>query len=1086
MKKNSKILFLVICLFVFTSLQRLYCQSYASLPFFDGFEADWINSGGIRDVPSIYWKNTPVTTDSSWSRDDDGELRRAWRQNIAGYTPSGAFRTSHSARFHSYDALVGTTGKLDLYINLSTYSDTKTLTFWHINYYGPDKLEVFLSTNGGLTFGNALTTVVANSVWTKVTVDLGTISSSTCVIRFKGTGDYGGSDIGIDNVSVTTPTTPVTANFITDKTIGVGSAFVSFYNNSSANATAFKWYFNNVTTPDATSENAMYKFTTPGTYTVKLTSTATNADSITKYDLITIIPQPYATLPFSESFDSIWINRDSIRDVPTLYFKNSPSVGDRTWARNDDIYGKWVNYIGGNQNAFIGANFTSHWARFNSYNYKKTGNLDAYINFSTQTGNKTLTFWYINKSAFNGLEVLYSTDGGTNFTSLDTIYNIPEWSRFAYELGNINSTTGVIRFKAYGNYYNPFDIGLDEIHVENPLISPVIANISADTLIGEKPLLVHFEDNSYGAPTEWEWDFDNNGIVDSITQNPSFTFNELGVYTVKLKASKNGSSDTVVRTNLIKVDGYLPLPLDETFESEWISKDYNRDVPAIYANNTPATGNNSWSRNDDGYNRGAWYNSYGAYNPTGAENSLHSARIHSYNSNQIGILDFKLDFSNVAGNKTLSFWYINMNGNDSLKVYLSTNEGTNFGSALVSLDTSKTWKKITINLGNITTTKGVLRFRAKCDNGNSDIGIDQIYLDITGENKVVADFEADVLQGASPLTVNFTDLSTGTPTGWKWDFDNDGKVDDTSQNPSYTYKNAGFYTVKFTALRNSSYSEITKTAYIQVRAFDSITFTENFDSVWIDKLDNRDVPTINADNKPATGYNSWSRSDDGLLRGAWSEDGGEYFPAGAGGTGYSARFHSTSTTDTGTLDFAINFSKPGRKSLSFWYINANGTDKLNVYLSTDNGQTFGKPLKSYNTAEKWKNQVLNLGRSANSACIVRFEAIGDNGSSDIGLDNIQITIAPNSTDVDASISQNNKLFVYPNPSDGKLCIEIDPELAVKTISIEILDVSGKLISTIQSYNENLVRFDLSGNKPGIYFIRAIAGNEIYNCKFSIQ
>jgi PKD repeat protein len=38
----------------------------------------------------------------------------------------------------------------------------------------------------------------------------------------------------------------------------------------------------------------------------------------------------------------------------------------------------------------------------------------------------------------------------------------------------------------------------------------------------------------------------------------------------------------------------------------------------------------------------------------------------------------------------------------------------------------------------------------------------------------VAEFSADTTSGSEPLTVNFTDLSTGTATGWSWDFDNDG------------------------------------------------------------------------------------------------------------------------------------------------------------------------------------------------------------------------------------------------------------------------------------------------------------------------
>jgi PKD repeat protein len=61
------------------------------------------------------------------------------------------------------------------------------------------------------------------------------------------------------------------------------------------------------------------------------------------------------------------------------------------------------------------------------------------------------------------------------------------------------------------------------------------------------------------------------------------------------------------------------------------------------------------------------------------------------------------------------------------------------------------------------------------------------------------DFTAFPTSGVRPLTVQFTDTSTGAPTAWAWDFDNNGTVDSTIKNPSYVYTVAGTYTVKLTA-----------------------------------------------------------------------------------------------------------------------------------------------------------------------------------------------------------------------------------------------------------------------------------------------
>ncbi len=62
-----------------------------------------------------------------------------------------------------------------------------------------------------------------------------------------------------------------------------------------------------------------------------------------------------------------------------------------------------------------------------------------------------------------------------------------------------------------------------------------------------------------------------------------------------------------------------------------------------------------------------------------------------------------------------------------------------------------------------------------------------------------ADFSANPVKGVAPLTVQFTDNSAGNrPFTYAWDFDNDGNVDSTEENPTYTYSNPGNYTVKLT------------------------------------------------------------------------------------------------------------------------------------------------------------------------------------------------------------------------------------------------------------------------------------------------
>jgi PKD repeat protein len=90
---------------------------------------------------------------------------------------------------------------------------------------------------------------------------------------------------------------------------------------------------------------------------------------------------------------------------------------------------------------------------------------------------------------------------------------------------------------------------------------------------------------------------------------------------------------------------------------------------------------------------------------------------------------------------------------------------------------------------------------------------------------LVADFSATPAGGGAPLTVQFTDASTGDPTSWSWDFDNDGIVDSTEQNPSHTYSSAGIYTVNLTATNEAGSDSEVKTNYISVTAPGAGTWT---------------------------------------------------------------------------------------------------------------------------------------------------------------------------------------------------------------------------------------------------------------------
>ena len=94
---------------------------------------------------------------------------------------------------------------------------------------------------------------------------------------------------------------------------------------------------------------------------------------------------------------------------------------------------------------------------------------------------------------------------------------------------------------------------------------------------------------------------------------------------------------------------------------------------------------------------------------------------------------------------------------------------------------------------------------------------DSVHIKIT--DPLNASFNCTPLSGTAPLTVAFTDTSTGSPACWNWSF-GDGlwfnTTDPTSKNPHHEYSIAGNYTVSLNVSNASDSNTYTLTDYIMV------------------------------------------------------------------------------------------------------------------------------------------------------------------------------------------------------------------------------------------------------------------------------
>ena len=196
--------------YVNVDTSSLVCsKAYAPIPYSTSFENIWVMDTcnyGVQRSPDRYWKSniggTTPTGDDYWHRDD--YTGADWTTPTNGtYTPSASIG-SYSARFHNDPPPSGSTGALDLYINLSP-AGTKQVSFDYIHNEAspsPFSFNVLLSSDGGTTFPTTLNSITSAQVssWTTQTFTTNA-TSATGVLRFMVT-DKGTHDVGIDNLSV--------------------------------------------------------------------------------------------------------------------------------------------------------------------------------------------------------------------------------------------------------------------------------------------------------------------------------------------------------------------------------------------------------------------------------------------------------------------------------------------------------------------------------------------------------------------------------------------------------------------------------------------------------------------------------------------------------------------------------------------------------------------------------------------------------------------------------------------------------------------------------------------------------------------
>ncbi len=88
--------------------------------------------------------------------------------------------------------------------------------------------------------------------------------------------------------------------------------------------------------------------------------------------------------------------------------------------------------------------------------------------------------------------------------------------------------------------------------------APPVANFTATPTSGTAPLTVQFTDKSTGSGLTYQWDFNNDGTVDSTAKIQAILTVHVGTYTVKLTVTNPEVTDDEIKTNFITVANAMP------------------------------------------------------------------------------------------------------------------------------------------------------------------------------------------------------------------------------------------------------------------------------------------------------------------------------------------------------------------------------------------------------------------------------------------------------------------------------------------------------------------------------------------------
>ncbi|MCU0370471.1 MAG: T9SS type A sorting domain-containing protein, partial [Bacteroidales bacterium] len=109
---------------------------------------------------------------------------------------------------------------------------------------------------------------------------------------------------------------------------------------------------------------------------------------------------------------------------------------------------------------------------------------------------------------------------------------------------------------------------------------------------------------------------------------------------------------------------------------------------------------------------------------------------------------------------------------------------------------------------------------------------------------------------------------------------------------------------------------------------------------------------------------------------------------------------------------------------------------------------------------------------------------GNNWSNTSLLGDLQLADGPYTVNIPET-GRNENVLIYPNPTSGEFFIRLEGTHLQEKFSIEVFDVSGRLIASktpVIIGPEDVYQFSPGHTAPGIYFVHLYSDNGIFFTK----